>query len=102
MTLRELGASVGDWFSKSYEAVTTKGPLDWPLEVVIVASIPIVLVVLIEIGYRLDRKKLMEEHQRWRRASGHRDENGIPLDPNERLEWANRTGRYAPGAERAK
>jgi hypothetical protein len=26
--------------------------------------------------------------------------SGVPTDPGERLEWANRTGRYAPGADK--
>lgn len=104
MTLREIGTRLSEWFADSVHAVTTESILDWPVSVVLAVLLPVSLLVCFEIAFRRYRKRLLRDYANWRRAIGHNDDlpppRIVPADPVERLEWANRTGRYAPGAEK--
>lgn len=103
MTLRELGAGARDWFSSAYDAVSSKSLLDWPISVLLAVAVPIALLILFEIEFRRYRRRALETYNEMMRQSDRLHATRVvPVDPAERLEWANRTGRYAPGAEKAK
>lgn len=103
MTLREIGTGLSDWFTQSLQTVTTENLLDWPL----LFAVPAIC-LLLTAGWIAARMlgSLLVLLINGSAASRAREEraqallSGRPTDPRERLEWANRTGRYAPGADK--
>lgn len=88
MTLREFGAGIKGWFSTSFEALTTKNPVDWPISLLLIVVAVVFVASLIFVDWFSFWRAQVRREKEWLAQ--------IPKDPEEKLEWANRTGRYAP------
>ncbi len=82
----------------------TKNPLDWPLGLLVIVFAVVLFgwISFLEwiAGWRRTFARARQEREAWQRSQKQFDPNEIPADPRERLDWANRTGRYAPDAEK--
>lgn len=103
MTLREIGEGIRSWVETTATTMETKDLVDWPVGVALVTVVLCGVGILIALSmaggfFRFFFGVIREGTNAAKRADQYR--SGIPTDPVERLEWANRTGRYAPGADK--
>ena len=88
MTLREFGTSIKGWFSAALEALTTKNPVDWPISLLLIVVALVFVASLVFVDWFSFWRAQVRREKEWLAQ--------IPTDPEEKLEWANRTGPYAP------
>lgn len=92
MTLREFGAGIKGWFSTSFEALTTKDRVDWPISLLLIVITFVFVASLVFVDWSGFWRAQVRREKEWLAQ--------IPNGPVEKLEWANRTGRFAPKSSR--
>ena len=103
MTIRDTATSIQGWFEDTSSTVSNEHIFDWPIGIVVVVAIGAIIGITIFsqaiggffgwlVGLAISSPEEMQKQIR--------QKYGIPSDPAMRHHWANRTGPYAPDADR--